>query len=268
MTKLGIIGKPSSWLISSNVDPLRAKELGIELISIDIQELIDLAKADSFIPPKQLLHPTFSEGEQEKAYHLEHALRKLAYKYELDGFTLRCFDLLGTLKTSSCLGFANINRDGLIATCEGDVPSMISMLMVKEILSQKAFQANPSRIDLDNKKIILAHCTIPLDMCESYDLDTHYESQSGIGVKGELHLGDVTIFKIDNTLTKFVALEGEILRNLNEPNLCRTQIEVSIPNNIEYFLTKPLHNHHIVLYGHKAKELREHLTKLGLKEVR
>ena len=267
MHKLGIIGQPSDWLISSHVDPERAKELGIELINIDIQELADLGKADSNNPPRQSLKPSFSKSEQEKALHIYSALETLVKKYNLEGFTVRCFDLLSVLKTSSCLAFAHINDEGIIATCEGDVPTMISMLMVKDILNQKSFQCNPSRIDLDSKKIVLAHCTIPLSMCSSYDLDTHYESGIGIGVKGELNLGDVTIFKIDNELKRFMALEGEIVRNLNEPNLCRTQVEVSLPKGIEYFLTKPLSNHHLIIYGHKANELRNQLTKLGLKEV-
>lgn len=267
MHRLGIIGKPSDWLISSQVDPNAAKALGFELINIDIQELIDLAKADSNIPPKQSLKASFSKSEQEKALHVYGALKGLIAKYRLEGFTVRCFDLLSTLKTSSCLAFAHINDEDIIATCEGDVPTMISMMMVKDVLNQNSFQCNPSRIDLDSKRIILAHCTIPLSMCNSYSLNTHYESGIGIGIKGELNLGDVTIFKIDNELKRFVALEGQLIRNLNEPNLCRTQIEVDLSNGIEYFLTKPLSNHHLIIYGHKAKKLRDQLTKLGLKEV-
>ena len=44
--RLGIIGKPSDWLISSHADKGRVKErLGIELIDIPMQELLDAVKA-------------------------------------------------------------------------------------------------------------------------------------------------------------------------------------------------------------------------------
>ena len=43
-------------------------------------------------------------------------------------------------------------------------------------------------------------------------------------------------------------------KNLNENNLCRSQIEVKIDDNIEYFLNRPYGNHHVVIYGdHKQK---------------
>ena len=42
MTRLGVIGKPSDWLIASNVDYKNVKnKFNIELINIDINELID-----------------------------------------------------------------------------------------------------------------------------------------------------------------------------------------------------------------------------------
>ncbi len=267
MDRLGVIGKPSDWLISSAVDYEKAKRLGIELIDIDIQELIDLSRKESNVHPKSNLKTAFPKAEEDKALSIHSALKEIVSKYALAGFTVRCFDLLSALKTSSCLAFSRINDEGVIATCEGDIPTMISMLMVKKILKQKSFQANPSRIDLDNEKIVMAHCTIPLSMCESFDFDTHYESKIGIGVKGNLFLNDVTIFKIDGKLERFVLLEGKIISNLNEPDLCRTQIEIAIPNGIEYFLLNPLSNHHLIIYGHKANELRKALAEFGLKEA-
>ena len=43
--KVGVVGKPSDWLISSDVNYDAAKEkLGVEIIDIDINKLVDLAK--------------------------------------------------------------------------------------------------------------------------------------------------------------------------------------------------------------------------------
>ena len=43
--KVGVVGKPSDWLISSNVDYETAKKrLGVEIIDIDIKELVRRAE--------------------------------------------------------------------------------------------------------------------------------------------------------------------------------------------------------------------------------
>ena len=75
MTRLGVIGKPSDWLIASKVDYSKAKSIfNIELFDIEISELIDIynskisAKLDSFTI---LAHKnTFKQSEIDKAYLL------------------------------------------------------------------------------------------------------------------------------------------------------------------------------------------------------
>ncbi len=270
MAKLGVIGKPSDWLIASNVDYKKAKELfDIELIDIDINELIIKSKNCTTSAPIGLFNTLFSEEEINKAYHIYLALKEIALIYKLDGLTVRCFDLLNTLHSTSCLAFALLNKEGIIATCEGDIPSMISMYVVRKVYNLPTFQANPSRIDTDKNEIIFAHCTIPFSMCESYTFNTHYESNIGIGIKGELKEGHVSVFKISPDLKKYVLLGGEIKENLNESKLCRTQIVIKLnqDSNVTYFLKNPLANHHLIFYSYETKVLKDYLNKRGLKEL-
>ena len=51
-------------------------------------------------------------------------------------------------------------------------------------LGISGFQANPSSINPETGEIIFAHCTIPLNMVERYELDTHFESGIGTGIRG------------------------------------------------------------------------------------
>ena len=63
-------------------------------------------------------------------------------------------------------------------------------------------------------------------------------------------------------LRVFVA-EGVIERNLREPNLCRTQIEVKLDDASlaeSYFLKNPIGNHHIVIPGRHAEEILDCLA--------
>ena len=214
--RLGVIGKPSDWLISSNADYGIVRErLGIELVDI----------------------PT----------------------HQLSGFTLRCFDLLTAMKSTGCLALAKLNSEGYVAGCEGDVPAMLSMMIARSLTGFSGFQANPARINPDTGELLFAHCTIPLNMVERYELDTHFESGIGVGVRGYMKEGPVTLFKVSGDLKRSFVAEGTLVRNTAEPDLCRTQqvIQLSDPIQASYFLTNPIGNHHIVIPGHIGSLLKE-----------
>ena len=240
-TRLGIIGAPSDWLISSHADKAKVRErLGIELIDIPMQELLD------------------EIGESKQIYE---ALKVLINRYRLQGFTLRCFDLLTTVKDTGCMALAKLNSEGYVAGCEGDVPAMLSMMIVRSLLGVSGFQANPSRIDPETGEMLFAHCTIPLDMVERYELDTHYESGIGTGIRGYMKEGPVTIFKVSGNLSRHFIAEGELVRNESKPDLCRTQQVIRLADKSltnSYFLTNPIGNHHIIMPGH-CQELLERL---------
>ena len=258
--RFGIIGKPSDWLIASNVNYETAKRLhNIELIDISINKVSDyyFKSINDYN-----LEFKYDSKEIDKALKLHKVLNKIKEEYNLNGLTIRCFDLLEKLKTTSCLSFSLLNNEGIVATCEGDVPTMISMHILNKLTNQVGFQANPSRIDVENKKMILAHCTLPLNMVNKYNLDTHFESGIGVAIKGYLKEEKVTIFKLSKNLKDYYVTTGTIIKNLEETNLCRTQIKVSIDDNIEYFLNRPYGNHHVVIYGDYKNEIIKYMSEL------
>ena len=238
--KLGVIGRPSDWLISSGADYGVVREhLGIELVDISMQELLD-AIDDCAI----------YEG-----------LKKVICAHQLNGFTLRCFDRLTALKSTGCLALAKLNSEGYVAGCEGDVPAMLSMMIARSLTGVSGFQANPARINPDTGELLFAHCTIPLDMVERYELDTHFESGIGVGVRGYMKEGPVTLFKVSGDLKRSFVAEGKLVGSTAEPDLCRTQqvIQLSDASQASYFLTNPIGNHHIVIPGHIGSLLEEML---------
>lgn len=257
---LGVIGKPSDWLIASRVDRKACREkLNVRLVDIDIKELELLARAADLADFRHSEPLIFEETELCHAEKVVVALEKIVDKYHLQGLTLRCFDLLGDLHTTGCLGLSLLNKNRLVGTCEGDVPAMLSMYILNKVTGQCGFQANPSRIDVETNRIVFAHCTLPLDMATSHRLMTHYESGIGVAIRGQMRETDVTVFKLSPDLRTFYAEEGRILGNLNDPNLCRTQIEVQM-DDVRYFLTSPLGNHHVIAYGQHKKALQEFCT--------
>lgn len=262
--KLGVIGKPSDWLISSIPSYDKVKEIfGVSLIDIKMEELINEFNKPSF-DGKKPFDLDFDKNELFKSNKIYNGLENIVRKYDLNGLTLRCFDLLSSVKTTGCLGLAYLNYEHIIGTCEGDISAMLSMLLVEKLFNQYSFQANPSRIDVLSNEIVFAHCTIPFGMLKEYHLDTHFESKTGVAIKGELKEDDVTILRISSNLKDYFISEGKILTNLNDPNLCRTQIKVKLDEDVKTLLKKPCGNHHIIFYGrHKdlVKNILDELLK-------
>lgn len=240
--RLGVVGKPSDWLISSDVDFTKAKEvLGLELVDIPMDEFLAIEKEQ----------PETSINGSMRIYA---ALRSIILKHGLDGLTLRCFDLLTAVHNTGCMGLALLNSEGFTATCEGDVPAMISMAIARKLSGCSGFQANLSQIKGDD--LLFAHCTVPLSMTRSWVYDTHFESGIGVAVHGEIPEGPVTIFKLSPDFDRAFIFEGEIVANDYQENLCRTQIHVKAPGAAPYFLSSSIGNHHIIIPGHVARDLK------------
>ena len=258
--RLGIIGEPSDWLISSHADKEAVmRRLGISLIDIPMQELLDVMavtplRATSEQTPTDAIRNALPVAEQ-----IYDALKTIVERHQLQGFTIRCFDLLTAVHNTGCLALAKLNAEGIVAGCEGDVPAMLSMKIAQSLLGVSGFQANPASINPETGEVLFAHCTIPFNLVERYEFDTHFESGIGVGIRGYMKEGPVTIFKVSGDLSRFFIEEGELIRNQAKSDLCRTQqiIQLSHPSQASYFLSNPIGNHHIILPGHHHDLLEE-----------
>lgn len=252
--RLGVIGKPSDWLISSTVNRSAVKEkLGMDFADIPMERLI-----------RYISEQPASEDKKEDALRIYSALKRIISEENLSGITVRCFDLLDTVHNTGCLALAKLNAEGIPAGCEGDIPALISMAVSSAATGFSGFQANPASIDPQTGRAVFAHCTIPLNMVTSYSLTTHYESGIGVGIHGEMPTGDVTVFKMsgENPEEYFVA-EAELESNQYKEDLCRTQVVLKFKDSEskailqDYFLKRPIGNHHIIIPGKVAALLNE-----------
>ena len=141
------------------------------------------------------------------------------------------------------------------------MPSALSMAILGELSQQPVFMCNPSRIDTRAGNMVLAHCTLPVNMPREMQLTTHFESGIGVAIAGNIPEGTCTVFKAGADLSRYYAKAGMIEKNLRETSLCRTQIQVTL-DDMSYFLTDPIQNHHLVCNGDYTDEIREFFTLL------
>ena len=100
-------------------------------------------------------------------------------------------------------------------------------------------------------------------MCESYKLKSHFESHLGVAVCGKVKEGPVTIFKLDGKAENYFISEGEILANLESPDMCRTQLKVLLKRPVSEFLEKSIANHQLICKGQHSALLEQFFSYLA-----
>lgn len=244
---VGLIGGASSWLIASDVDlKYIQSEFGTRFVDIDIAELADEYMKLSGGATEDGQGET---GRLEAAGNMEKALRTIVGRYGLNALTIKCFDLLGSCRTTACLALARLNDEGIICGCEGDIPSLWTMMTVYAHSGKAPFMANPSSSDRSRLRVDFAHCTVPTSMTTTFSLPTHFESGIGVGVAGVLPTGRYSIVKIGGRrLDRIFWASGTITANTNVAARCRTQVAFRFDNEADFdrFFANRLGNHIIL----------------------
>ena len=267
---IGLIGEASPWLIASGID----KEALSERCGVSFREISIDTLADKYLGYRELWKDhTLSAGARAEldevlcrfscslegdrttedlsdAAIMYLALASICKEEHLDAVTVKCFDLLSSCKTTACLALALLNDNGKIAGCEGDIPSICTMLAVYKALGRPSFMANPASIDSDNLSIDFAHCTIPTVMVESCTLPSHFESGIGIGINGEVPLGNYTLCKLSGkTLERSLICNGRLVKGEYLSNRCRTQVRFIFESKAEFdAFCKARVGNHIILF--------------------
>jgi L-fucose isomerase-like protein len=259
-TRLGLVGEPSNWLVASVPDAhLLRRRWGIELVDVDISRAIGhhSEAASSDAARAVAVHVTGRAAdhlgeELERAAALHPALVDSIEHHRLDAVAVRCFDFLTELSTSGCVALAHLNDTGVVAGCEGDVASTVGMLLVRNLLDQPCWIANPAEIDATNNRMLLAHCTVAPSMVNDIEVHTHFESGLGIGLRGTFTPGPVTLVRLGGArLDRHWVAEGTIEDTGDSPDLCRTQVTVRVNDQpVGSVLDDPLGNHVLLVHGH------------------
>ena len=272
--RIGLFGQPSDWLIASGVDrDFLHQRYGIETIDIDLQHLIEGIKtvpqteavkvAQTMVKrAKAVKEP--SDADMLEAARAYLAIKRICQEEHLDAMTIRCFDIVKACGTTSCLALALLNDEGIVAGCEGDMQTLLSMLLAKRLCGEVAFMANPSQ--LTDKNSMLAHCTIPLTMCDETIVRSHFESGIGVAIQGLLPLTDYTLFKWGGSkLDRYFVTEAKAIEMPYSNHFCRTQITLNV-NLKPYLLQHSIGNHHVIIRGQHADEIRQFMLANGVSE--
>ena len=268
-TRIGLVGAPSDWLVASSPEADVVRDSwGPTVVRIGMDELeaaIDAVPAGTVEAGVASLSGEATGCTEPTAADLADvarvtsAMEAIVQEYDLDAVTLRCFDLLVSRETTGCYALSALTDAGVIAGCEGDLVSTIGMLWAYLLTGELPWMANPSEIDEAGNTLKLAHCTVPRGMVERYSLRSHFESGQGVGIKGDLPLGPVTLIRLGGVALNALWLaEGEIVSRGEAENLCRTQVDIELSNgDVSELLHAPLGNHIVLIRGHHGAHLED-----------
>ncbi len=274
-TRIARFGKPSDWLIASDVDTSYLRErYGVETIDVPLERLsAELARVlpkeavalarDVVSRSKVNKEPSCADMVEAAKVYL--AIKKICTDDNINALTIRCFDVVKSDKTTSCLALSLLNDDGIVSGCEGDMQSLMTMLLAKRLFGGNSFMANPSL--LTDSTSSFAHCTIPFSMCSEVVLRSHFESSLGVALQGELLTDVYTVMKWGGKhLESFFVAEAETCNAPYSEHFCRTQI--SLKTNLKpYLLNRPIGNHHIITKGRHANEVCDFMMNNGVRRV-
>ncbi|MBE0666587.1 MAG: hypothetical protein IH593_02840, partial [Bacteroidales bacterium] len=189
--KAGLIGTVSDWLVASDVsDENLQTRFGITLERIPWSTLPDYMEQEPDGSLMERFKGRNAAGLNEASRVLT-LLRHTVAKNGLSAIAVECFSLVQQRKVTACLALAQLNNEGLVAACEGDLASMAGMILIRAVTGSVPWMANTSGIN--NTTLLLSHCTIAFDLVRDIKLMTHFETDQSLAVKGTIPETEVTL---------------------------------------------------------------------------
>jgi hypothetical protein len=172
-------------------------------------------------------------------YLAEKALLK---KYGANGITINCLGGFygGHIHAYPCLGFHQLNSDGLIGGCECDVHSAATMVIGTTLTQGRPGYISDPVIDTAKRQIIYAHCVAhnkafgPAGKTNPFDILTHSEDRQGASVRSLLPSGYLTTsLKIEPARKEIILHRALAVGNDPDDRACRTKLCAEPVGDIE-----------------------------------
>jgi hypothetical protein len=182
----------------------------------------------------KVVEPTREEIGKSGAMYV--AMRDLMAQRNAQAITVDCLNLFygGKLPAYPCLGFFQLNDDGLVGACEADLQSTITMLVMTYLTGRPGYISDPV-IDTAKKQIIYAHCVAPSKVYgpngprNPYHIRSHSEDRKGAAVRSLLPVGQITsTLKFAPGRRQVIFHQARAVANVEEDKACRTKLAAEV----------------------------------------
>jgi hypothetical protein len=203
------------------------------------------------------------------------AMRNLLGERGAQAIAVDCLTLFyaGRMPAYPCLGFYQLNNDGLVGACEADLQSTITMLAVTYATGRPGYISDPV-IDTAKNQIVYAHCVAPTKVfgprgsANPFHIRSHSEDRKGASIRSLMPLGQVvTSLKFVPSQKTVVMHTARTAANIDDDKACRTKLAAEIPNAQKMLEGWTLGWHRVTVYGDYRNRVTTLGTLLGFKVV-
>lgn len=174
-------------------------------------------------------------------------MKSVLKKHGANAITVNCLGGFygGHIHAYPCLGFHELNNEGLIGACECDVRSTATMVMLTALTQGRPGYISDPVIDTAQRQIIYAHCVAsnkafgPNGATNPFAIMTHSEDRQGASVRSVLPLGYMTTtVEMEQSRKEILFHQGKAIENDPDDRACRTKLAVEPVGDIEKLFTQ------------------------------
>jgi hypothetical protein len=224
---------------------------------------------------EKVLEPSKDEIVNSAAMYL--AELEILKRHNAQAITVNCLGGFygGHLKGYPCLGFCQLNNDGLVGGCEGDVVSAFTMMAVGGLVGRPGYISDPV-IDTSKNQIIYAHCVAPTKVfgpagpSNPCHLRSHSEDRQGASMRSLMPLGRLTTtLQIHAGRKEMIVHQAKTVENVDEDKACRTKLAAEPKGDLDKLMTQwdQWGWHRVTFYGDLRIPLEGFCKAAGLKMV-
>ncbi len=187
-------------------------------------------------------------------------MKNVLKKHRANAIAINCLGGFygGHIHAYPCLGFHELNNEGLIGACECDLRSTSTMVAVTALTQGRPGYISDPVIDSSKRQIIYAHCVAPSRVfgpkgqTNPFQIMTHSEDRQGASVRSILPLGYMTTtVEFSHDRKELLFHQGKAVENDPDDRACRTKLGVEPVGDIEKLFTMWDHWgwHRVTYYG-------------------
>jgi L-fucose isomerase-like protein len=218
----------------------------------------------------------FTEIQNSAAMYL--GMKSVLKKHQANAITMNCLGgFYGNhIHAYPCLGFHELNNQGLIGGCECDIASAATMVAFTTMTQGRPGVISDPVIDTSKRQIIYAHCVAPNKMfgpeghANPYLIMNHSEDRQGAALRSILPPGYLTTtLKIDDKRKEIIFHQAIAVGNDPDDRACRTKLCAEPLGDMEKLFTQwdQWGWHRVTFYGDLKKQVYELADSMGWKVV-
>jgi L-fucose isomerase-like protein len=287
-TRVGVIGRPPDGFDPCHYDAGRlSKLLGVEVVPFELPAFFDRIRSQpaervgvQLAKLSQTL-TNLSELDQKAVWGtlstLE-ALRDLSQAQGLGGIAVRCWpEFFTEMGCAACGAMSIMSDDGVPCSCEADVNSTITQLILQGVGGGTAFGTDLVIADVNNDTVVFWHCGLaPLSMADP-DVQPrgtiHSNRKLPLLMEFPLKPGRVTIARLSESTGagyRLVVGRGEMLARPNSfsgtSGVCH--LDSPVQDVLDVIMYEGLEHHYSITYGDYCDSLMDLAEVLQLPVVR